>query len=127
MVDYLAILVAAVAAYVVGALWYGPIFGKQWRHLMGHTGGNMGMPQAMLGGALSTLVLVYFFAMFMDNAVVTMTGDAISFALAVSIGVIGMVLLNSVWYEGRPWKLYFINLGHYVVALLAAALVLLYW
>ncbi|HLD39833.1 MAG TPA: DUF1761 family protein, partial [Candidatus Nanoarchaeia archaeon] len=35
MANYLAVLVAAIAAYVVGFLWYGPVFGKKWMALMG--------------------------------------------------------------------------------------------
>lgn len=36
-VNYLAILVAAVLSMVLGFLWYGPLFGKEWTKLMGVT------------------------------------------------------------------------------------------
>lgn len=29
-IDYLAVIAAAVAAFAVGALWYGPLFGRSW-------------------------------------------------------------------------------------------------
>lgn len=32
--NYLAILVAAIVPLFVGALWYGPLFGKRWLALM---------------------------------------------------------------------------------------------
>lgn len=36
-VNYLSVLISAVAAMIVGALWYGPIFGKMWMGYMGKT------------------------------------------------------------------------------------------
>ena len=35
-------------------------------------------------------------------------------------------MANSVFYERRPWALYLINVAHYIVALIVAALVLFY-
>ena len=34
-INYLAVLVAAVSNMIIGFLWYGPVFGKQWIALMG--------------------------------------------------------------------------------------------
>jgi len=44
-VNFLAVFVAAIAGFVVGPLWYGPLFGKKWMELAGITtedaeGGN---------------------------------------------------------------------------------------
>lgn len=36
-VNYLAVVVAAVASMAVGFLWYGVLFRKQWMSLMGLT------------------------------------------------------------------------------------------
>src|ERR1700752_1507680 len=36
-INYLAVLVASIVGMVLGGLWYGPIFGKQWVALMGWT------------------------------------------------------------------------------------------
>ena len=33
--NYLAILTASVLAMVVGAIWYGPLFGKKWMEIIG--------------------------------------------------------------------------------------------
>lgn len=45
---YLAIIVAGVAAWIIGAVWYGPIFGKKWQQEVGMTDedfkqGNLGV------------------------------------------------------------------------------------
>lgn len=35
-INYLAVLVAAVAQFFIGAIWYMPIFGKLWGQIHGH-------------------------------------------------------------------------------------------
>jgi Protein of unknown function (DUF1761) len=35
--NFVAVAVAAVSGFAVGALWYGPLFGKQWRAASGVT------------------------------------------------------------------------------------------
>ena len=37
MINYFAILLCAIVSMVVGAVWYGPIFGKKWMHVIGAT------------------------------------------------------------------------------------------
>ncbi|MBI3572535.1 DUF1761 domain-containing protein [Candidatus Kaiserbacteria bacterium] len=131
--NYLAVLAAAIAAFVVGWLWYGPFFGRQWRTLMGMPEGSMGMPgkippaKAMIGGFVTTLIMIWFLANFMNSLAVSSASQAAWLGLMVAVGFIGMALINSVWYEGRSWTLFFINAGHYVVSLIVAALVLFYF
>lgn len=36
-INWLAVLVAAVVTFVLGGLWYGPLFGKVWRTAEGQT------------------------------------------------------------------------------------------
>ena len=65
-INYLAVLVAGVVAQVLGALWYGPIFGKQWLLGMGWGPEKVqeakergGMWKLYLGSFLSALVVSY--------------------------------------------------------------------
>lgn len=132
MTDFLEILVATVAAFAVGAVWYSLLFSKSWKTLMGYTDEvmrsmKMTPAKAMAGGFVATLILVYALAALMDMLPITTVGEAIWFSLIVSVGFIGMTQMNIIWYEDKPWKLYFINAAHYVAAVLAAVLVLFYW
>jgi hypothetical protein len=36
-INWLAVLVAAIATFVLGGLWYGPLFGRIWRAAEGQT------------------------------------------------------------------------------------------
>ncbi len=61
-VNWLAIIVAGLIPTILGALWYGPIFGKQWYHSMGKTEEEM-VPNNMpltYGLALVAAMLLSF-------------------------------------------------------------------
>ena len=36
-INYLAVLLCAVLSMVIGAIWYGPLFGKKWMEIVGAT------------------------------------------------------------------------------------------
>ena len=129
--NYLAVLVAAIAAYAVGALWYGPLFGKSWRALMnmapGPMGGRYSMTQAMAMGFVATLVLCFVLAIFEGAlGVSTALGGAVLGAW-LWLGFVATTLASSVFYESRPWKLYFINVAHYFVAIIVAGVIIAVW
>lgn len=138
MIDYLGVILASVAAFAVGALWYGPLFGGRWRLLMNFAEGHMGahegaatgqgMPtiSAMANSFIVTLVLIWALNFLLESFSVMNVAGAIALSLLVSIGFIATTMANSVFYERRSWGLYFINVSHYIVALAVAALVLIY-
>ena len=50
-INYLAILVSAILAMVVGAIWYGPLFGKKWLEIIGATEMDLEARKEMQKGA----------------------------------------------------------------------------
>jgi hypothetical protein len=46
-----AVLAAALMVFVVGGLWYGPLFGKAWQQAAGVAAGQAGHPAKVFGGA----------------------------------------------------------------------------
>ena len=133
-INYVAVVVAAIAGYAVGALWYSPVlFGKVWMRLMEITpekmeankGKSMGKMYAI--GFVGTLLMSYVLAHFVGMALVADISGALQLGFWLWLGFIATVLLGSVLYESRPWKLYFINAAHYLVALLVMAIILGLW
>ena len=128
-VNNLAVLVAAVASFAVGALWYTVLFGKPWRKLMGiepMPGEKMSMVPMAYGFVLMLLmvyVLAHFAVIFYPTNGFTVY-NAISLAFWVWLGFQAPLLANSVLYEKRPLKLYAINAAHQLVAIVVAAIVL---
>ena len=55
-VNLLAVLAAAVATMVLGAIWYGPLFGKSWMSAHGYTPEKLaGMKQLVMGAIIGAL------------------------------------------------------------------------
>ncbi|MFN3842845.1 MAG: DUF1761 domain-containing protein [Rehaibacterium terrae] len=62
-----AVLVAAVSAFLLGGLWYGPLFGKAWIRESG-ADPQKGHPGKVFGGAfVLSLIAAYAFAMFLGK------------------------------------------------------------
>ena len=60
--NYLAIVVAGIAAWIIGAIWYGPIFGKKWQKEVGLSdetlkGGNMPL---IFGTSLILMIMMMY-------------------------------------------------------------------
>ena len=60
-VNFLAVGAAALANYVIGAIWYGAIFGKQWKSLTG-VPEMKPTPMNVVGGLLGALVMSFVLA-----------------------------------------------------------------
>lgn len=115
--NFWAVLVAASSAFIVGWLWYGPLFGKQWMKLNGFSKedlmeGGMSMPVIMIINYIATALAAVAIAMFIGAEATAAFG--IFAGLMIAIFWIGTSRLNDVLYERKPWGLFFINTGYNV-------------
>ncbi|WP_372936647.1 DUF1761 domain-containing protein [Mariniphaga sediminis] len=116
--NFWAVLVATSSAFIVGWLWYGPLFGKQWIKLNGFSKedlmeGGMSMPLIMIINYIATALAAVAIAMFIGAEATAAFG--IFAGLMIAIFWIGTSRLNDVLYERKPWGLFFINTGYNVV------------
>ena len=115
-INFLAVIVSALSAFVVGWLWYGPLFGKQWMKLNGFTeeqikeGGGMSMPLIMVINYVATVLAAFAIAMFIGAESDMSFGIFAGFMIA--IFWIGTSRLNDVLYERKPFGLFLINTGY---------------
>ena len=130
-INFWAVLVAASASFIVGWLWYGPLFGKLWMKLNGFTpeqlreGGGLPMPFIMIVNYVATVLAAFSIAMFIGAESDMSFGIFAGFMIA--IFWIGTSRLNDVLYERQPFKLYLINLGYNVVIYIMMGAVLGAW
>lgn len=128
--NYLAVLVAALISMVIGYLWYGPLFGRQWMALMGIkpgavSGGEMG--KTYVFGFIAALVTAWVLAMFVDfTGARTATQGAVT-GFWVWLGFVATVTSASVLYERRPASLYVLNNGYQLVSLAVTGGLLAVW
>jgi hypothetical protein len=128
--NYGAIVVSAVAYWVLGALWYGVLFGQRWMALEGIT-----MEQAKsLNPVLATIVsfalsLLTAFVLaqlcLWRNANTAARGAAVGVLLW--IGIVGPMTFTTYMYEMRPKELFAINEFYPLVALCLMGVILGAW
>lgn len=115
IIDWAGVTVAVAVTLVIGALWYGPLFGKSWLAHIGKTredlraqGPALGYLVAILGSFLTAIVLTY----------VTQWAEAGDFAEGMAAGAViwlGSTVATALTggvFEGRPWGLIMINAGN---------------
>lgn len=135
-VNYLALIVCTVISVVLGFIWYGPLFGKQWMKLTGIAEPTekpsfkmMLKPifLSLVGAVLASYVLLH--SITFGNAYLGMSGatSALWAAFYIWLGFIAPPALNYVGWEGKPWKLFFINSGYWFVYLALVGMLLVSW
>ena len=130
-INFWAVLVAALASFIVGWLWYGPLFGKLWMKLNGFTPEKLReekglpMPFIMIVNYVATVLAAFSIAMFIGAESDMHFGIFAGFMIA--LFWIGTSRLNDVLYERQPFKLYLINLGYNLMIYIIMGAVLGAW
>jgi hypothetical protein len=123
-----AVLVAALSGFVIGGLWYGPLFQKPWMAASGVTReqGAQGNKLLIFGGAyvLNLIGAVGIAVILGDHGSVGSGAHAGAFAafffLATALGVIYL-------FEQRPFKLWLINAAYQIVNFTAMGAIIGAW
>ncbi len=137
-INIIAVLVAVVANFILGSIWYMPLFGKVWGKEMGYDS-NMkpdmkvmmkGMAFMVIGNFLFAWVLAWTMAGWQFIPGANEMGplvNAINSAFFLWLGFyVPGNLTNTVW-EKKSWKLSGINAGYQLASLLVVAFILSYW
>ena len=124
-VNYLAVLVATIAGFATGAVWYTVLFAKPWLKAVGPVV-PMGKaaPVPFIISIISNALMAWGLAV-----VVTRFGD-ISPASGICAGalawlafVLTTIATNNA-FPGRPWTLTAIDAGHWLAVLIVQGLVI---
>src|SRR5262245_42897938 len=119
-VNYLAIVIATVANFFFGFLWYTPLFGKAWAKELNIVVTGKPPAGALAEGLIMNLIgdflMAYVFAhnnaawSFVPGMDQMSAGSTImTSAIFTWLGFYVPVDLNSVAWENRSWKLFAIN------------------
>jgi len=130
-VNYVAVLICAIAAMVTGFLWYGKmLFGKSWMKLTGVTdvdakSGNM----PLLYGSMfiGALVEAYVLSHFIHYAGAFTLVNGIKTGVWAWLGFVGPVMMGSYMFSKRPMKLFYIDTGYALVNLMVMGAILATW
>ncbi len=117
-INLLAVLLASVSAFVVGGIWYGPLFGKAWMSAFGFTEESLAgrnMPKVFGIAFVLTLIAALNLELFIGPEATLLFGTGAGFAAG--FGWVAMFLGILYLFEGRSMQAFAVNAGYCVVAL----------
>ena len=130
-INYIVVLIAAIASMIVGALWYSPLlFGNLWAKLSNFSKSDMekakkkGMGSSYFMAFIGSLVTAFVLAAFINLAGAESLRVALEIAFWLWLGFIATTTLSSVLWEGKPVKLYMLNNAHNLVSILIMAAII---
>ncbi|MHB8634002.1 MAG: DUF1761 domain-containing protein [Thermoplasmatota archaeon] len=142
--NWLGFILAIVANIAIGFVWYAPWFptGRAWIKITKMDMSQkppaakmvMSMLLMLVGAILLMFVFAHNFMVYQDAYRNTQSGGTAGYKLTVGDGIMGGAFtwlgfivplnLNSVAFDNKPWSLFFINAGYYLVSLLVAGILL---
>ena len=132
-INYVAVLVAALASMALGALWYSPLlFGKRWMELMKIDFADMKEMKKKANkmyaiNFVATLVMAYVLAHFVDYTQAGTFLEGLEAGFWIWLGFIATVMLGSVLWENKPLELYFLNISYQLLNVLIMAVIVAVW
>ncbi|MEO8198906.1 MAG: DUF1761 domain-containing protein [Gemmatimonadota bacterium] len=128
-----AILLAAIAYWLLGAAWYSLLFGKLWAADQESRGLRLTKPA---GAQLVTRLVLTFLGTFLAATAVAWVLQCFSvnnaavatrLSLVLGLGIAAATLLIGPTWEGKPLRLFLIDALYHLVGIWLCAMVLLQW
>jgi hypothetical protein len=129
-VNYLAVAAAAVASYIIAAIWYGAIFAKLWMRLTGITDMKPA-PMNMVLMLISSFIMAYVLhhSIVFGDAYLKTSGvsGGLSGAFFLWLGFIATTTIATKLYEKKPWGLWVLDNAFWLISLSVMATILSVW
>jgi hypothetical protein len=137
-INFIAVIVATVVNFILAFVWYTPLFGKAWAIEKGLNPDEKPSSSMYMRGIVFMLIgnflLAWVFAhniaawtFVPDMANSTPFSNAMMSAIFTFLGFYLPGQLSATVWAKHSWKLFFIETGYQLLALIAAAFILCYW
>lgn len=132
-IHYPAVIVAGLIQFFVGWLWYGMLFMNPWIEA---TGVPMDAAQSMSGGQIAImyigslvafLVVYYIMAHFVSYTKSTTAKQGMQTGFWLWLGFVATTILVNIIYTMKPFSLWLIDGGYWLVSMLAGGALLAVW
>jgi len=130
-INYLAVALAALAAFFLGFIWYTFIFSKPWQALIGMGSKGKGKASTQQTPDLGRLLITSFvLELIMAFTLASLLGSGagaaagLRYGLMIGLGWVATAFAVNYMYEGRPLKLWLINAGYNVVVFAVMGLII---
>ncbi|MBP9691558.1 DUF1761 domain-containing protein [Candidatus Woesebacteria bacterium] len=135
-VNYFAILVGAVLSMVIGAIWYGPLFGKKWMEIIGVDPKDTKAQEKMQKSAAPLYGVQFVLTLFQVLVLAHLVADTtrvggLERAVWIWAAFIVPTLAGAVMWTSQPvklkWQQLFIQGGYQLILFIVFGLLLQYW
>ena len=116
-INWLAVLIAAVVTFVLGGVWYGPLFGKVWRVAEGQSEPQPGHQKhpALVYGLSFVLMLIAAACLAVFIGRDPNVPRAVGVGLVVGVGWVATSFGVNYLFAGRRLALFAVDAGYNVV------------
>ena len=128
--NFLAVIVAALVSFGLGALWYAVLFGKAWRRLSGTAEVKqtaLSLIVVLIGSLFMSFVLhhaIFFANQYLKTGGV---GGGLMVGFFNWIGFIAPVTIGVVTYQKKPFALWILDNAYWLISLLVMGVILSVW
>lgn len=127
-VNYIAVVVATLFSMILGSFWYSnALFGKIWQEDSKVEMGKVAATKAYVLTTVGALVLAYVTALFLGMLNVTTIQGGVQTGFWIWLGFVATTSLVHHVFEGKPMRLYFVNIGYHLVELMVIGAILATW
>lgn len=124
-VSWIAVVVGTLVAFMLGSVWYGPLFGKAWmeehKFTLEQLKANFNPAKTYGSTFVLSLIAVYVFAVLVGPD--PSMRWSIKLSLAVGVGWIATAIGTNYLFEGSSMRLFLINGGYHVVRFVLVGIV----
>jgi uncharacterized protein DUF1761 len=129
--NHVAILASAILLWILGAIWYSPpLFARPWMAMLGI---NKDAPnkKSLVPGMMASFVCDFILSFILAHVIIWSGADTWEWGalvgLLVWIGFFAAPNLPQGIYENRPFKLFAINNGYWLVGLTIVGALIATW
>lgn len=129
-VNYLAVIVAAILAVVIGFIYYAPqVMGNRWMSYLGTTRAQLGNPEptGMAAGVVASLLNAWVLALLSLNLGGATIGDGAMLGFLCWLGFMATITAAEVAFLKQKWGLWLLNNIHNVVVQIVMGAIVTVW
>ena len=128
--NWMAIICAAAAYWVIGAIWYTALFGKTWAAAIQQHGVKLepsGMAAKMIGNFLCNIVAAVMMARLIGRTGIAELGYGLKLGAGVGLGFSASALTIQYLWESKPFKVWLIDCSYHFFGCIALGAILAVW
>ena len=126
--NWLAVIVATAVGFIIGAIWYGPLFGDAWLSAIGKTADQIQpSPAPFVISFFTALITAIVLAMLINALDVSTLGGGVVLGLLAGVGFIATAMASDAAFGDTGLRLWLIQSGYRVLYSVVMGAILAVW